>query len=254
MASGGSDRDVEDALSKLLQMGTVAEYESKSTLHEPTNFGIFEVKPSTLGEAFFRARITVARFEDEKNQAVDTIVGDQEDPDVKGKQEVKKADDRDIENIKDEKDKNVEDQQVSEQTINETTYTITSLQSEVVLLEAKGSLDANEEIKETHTRVHELEKQVEKLPMELQLQNNFREALETTSKDLEKKMIDLNPTLHDLQKVKTKCALKVDDEEFKKAKSEATRKIRNLAKVYGAWLPPWLASRLVVYQPYVKNH
>ncbi|GJX32204.1 hypothetical protein Tco_0242059 [Tanacetum coccineum] len=43
-------------------------------------------------------------------------------------------------------------------------------------------------------------------------------------------MIDLNPTLHDLQEVKTKCALKIDDEKFKKAKSEATRKIRKLAK------------------------
>ncbi|GJU26831.1 hypothetical protein Tco_1165452 [Tanacetum coccineum] len=105
-----------------------------------------------------------------------------------------------------------------EQSINETTNTITSLQSEVASLEAKG------------------------------------EALETTSKDLEKKMIDLNLTLHDLQEVKTKCALKIDDEEFKKAKSEATRKITKLSKVYGAWLPPWIASRLVVYQPYVKNY
>ncbi|GJV11832.1 hypothetical protein Tco_1353373 [Tanacetum coccineum] len=43
--------------------------------------------PSNLGEAFFRARITEARFEDENNQAVDTNVGDQEDPDVKNKQE-----------------------------------------------------------------------------------------------------------------------------------------------------------------------
>ncbi|GKB03042.1 hypothetical protein Tco_0831131 [Tanacetum coccineum] len=67
-------------------------------------------------------------------------------------------------------------------------------------------------------------------------------------------MIDLNPRLHDLQEVKTKCALKINDEEFKKAKSEVTRKIRKLAKVYDAWLPPWLVSRLVVYQPYVKNH
>ncbi|GJU39030.1 hypothetical protein Tco_1191987 [Tanacetum coccineum] len=66
-------------------------------------------------------------------------------------------------------------------------------------------------------------------------------------------MFDLNPTLHDLQKLKTKRALKID-EEFKKAKSEATTKIRKLAKVYGVWLPPWLAARLVVYQPYVKNH
>ncbi|GJY88585.1 hypothetical protein Tco_0503213 [Tanacetum coccineum] len=43
--------------------------------------------PSNLGEAFFRARITEARFEDENNQAVDNNVGDQEDPDVKNKQE-----------------------------------------------------------------------------------------------------------------------------------------------------------------------
>ncbi|GJT89777.1 hypothetical protein Tco_1078622 [Tanacetum coccineum] len=63
-----------------------------------------------------------------------------------------------IENVKDEEGKNVEDQQVFEQTINETANTITSLQSEVASLEAKGSLDANKEIKKTHTRVHELEK------------------------------------------------------------------------------------------------
>ncbi|GKB69501.1 hypothetical protein Tco_0930913 [Tanacetum coccineum] len=294
MASGSSNRDAKSALSKLLQMGTVAEYESMfvilanrvtrisanllksfyisglklalqcallslnpTTLDESfslaratearfTNLQLLELlrsNPTTLGEAFFRALVTEARFKDENNQAVDHNVGDQEDPNVNDKQEVKKADDQEtantnkflmIRNVKDDEGKNVVDQQVSEQTINETTDTIASLQSEVASLEAKGSLDTNEEIKETHTRVHELEK----LQMELQLKKNFREALETTSKDLEKKMIDLNPTLHDLQKVKTKCALKIDDEEFKKAKSEATTKIRKLAKVYGAWLPP----------------
>nr|GEV69746.1 hypothetical protein [Tanacetum cinerariifolium] len=82
---------------------------------------------------------------------------------------------------------------------------------------------------------------VEKLPMELQLKKNVMGGLEI--KDLKKMMIDLNPTLHDLQEVKTKCALKIDDEEFKKVKSEVTRKIRKLAKVYDAWLPSWLASR-----------
>ncbi|GKC37537.1 hypothetical protein Tco_1049921 [Tanacetum coccineum] len=82
--------------------------------------------------------------------------------------------------------------------------------------------------------------------MELQLKNIFREALETTSKDLEKTMLDLNPTLHDLnptlhdlQKVvadqkkkhyKTKHSLNIVDEEFKKVKSEATTKIRKQAK------------------------
>nr|GEY14949.1 hypothetical protein [Tanacetum cinerariifolium] len=68
--------------------------------------------PSTLGEAFFRARIIEARFEDKNNQAIDTNVGDQEDPDVKDKQEVKNADDQEIKNVKDEERKNVQDQQV----------------------------------------------------------------------------------------------------------------------------------------------
>nr|GEY21349.1 hypothetical protein [Tanacetum cinerariifolium] len=65
----------------------------------------------TLGEAFFRACITEAHFKDENNQAVDTNIGD---PGVKDKQEVKKANAQEIENIKDEERKIVEDQQVFE--------------------------------------------------------------------------------------------------------------------------------------------
>nr|GEV80794.1 putative reverse transcriptase domain-containing protein [Tanacetum cinerariifolium] len=57
-----------------------------------------------------RARITEARFKDENNQAVDTNIGN---TGVKDKQEVKKADDQEIENIKDEEGKIVEDQHVS---------------------------------------------------------------------------------------------------------------------------------------------
>nr|GEZ81029.1 hypothetical protein [Tanacetum cinerariifolium] len=68
----------------------------------------------------------------------DNNVGDQEDPNTKDKQEVKKDDDQEIENVKDKKGKNVKDQQVSERIINETADTITSLQSEVASLEAKG--------------------------------------------------------------------------------------------------------------------
>ncbi|GJQ99727.1 hypothetical protein Tco_0522712 [Tanacetum coccineum] len=137
MASGDIYRDAEYALSKLLQMGTVAEYQNEfemlikrvtipesllksfyisglkldlqrllfrsnpKTLDDAfslalaaearfTDLQLLEFLrsyPSNLGEAFFRARITEARFEDEINQAVDTNVGDQEDPDVKNKQE-----------------------------------------------------------------------------------------------------------------------------------------------------------------------
>ncbi|GJS15698.1 hypothetical protein Tco_0410170 [Tanacetum coccineum] len=153
MASGGSDQDAEYALSKLLEMGKVAEYQNftmctllgfyisglKPTLQcalfrgNPTTLDkafllaratearftdlqlweLLRSNPTTLGEAFFIARITEARFENENNQAVDNIVGDQEDPNVNDKQEVKKADDQEIENVKDEEGKNVEDQQVS---------------------------------------------------------------------------------------------------------------------------------------------
>ncbi|GJS04995.1 hypothetical protein Tco_0321503 [Tanacetum coccineum] len=162
MASDDSDQDARYALSKLLQKGMVAEYESEflmlikrvteisesllksfyisglkpalqcvllrsnpTTLDEAfslarvakarfTNQQLWELLmsyPLTLGEAFFRARIIDARFGDENNQAIDTNIGD---PGVKDKQEVKKADDQDIENIKDAEGKIVEDQQVSE--------------------------------------------------------------------------------------------------------------------------------------------
>ncbi|GJY75726.1 hypothetical protein Tco_0480842 [Tanacetum coccineum] len=138
MASGDSDRDAEYKLSKLLQIGTVAEYQDEfeklinrvtgisesllksfyisglkldlqrllfrsnpKTLDDAfslalsaearfTDLQLLEFLrsyPSNLGEAFFRARITKDRFEDENNQVVDTNVGDQEDPDVKNKQE-----------------------------------------------------------------------------------------------------------------------------------------------------------------------
>ncbi|GJR61324.1 hypothetical protein Tco_0998443 [Tanacetum coccineum] len=114
MASDDSDPNVEYALSKLLQMGTVAEYQnefkmlikrvkpqnvrrsfflnpgSRSTLHEPITLGNVEVLSSNFGRSLL-----------------------QSPPYMKDKQEVKKADDL-IENIKDEEGKNDEDQQVSQ--------------------------------------------------------------------------------------------------------------------------------------------
>ncbi|GKD81829.1 hypothetical protein Tco_1348668 [Tanacetum coccineum] len=87
MASEGSDPDAEYALSRLLQRGTVAEYQkefemlisrvtgkSESLLRSFYIFGLklvlqidlLRVRPTTLGEAFALARITEARFEDER--------------------------------------------------------------------------------------------------------------------------------------------------------------------------------------------
>ncbi|GJT99745.1 hypothetical protein Tco_1110084 [Tanacetum coccineum] len=87
MASGDSDRDAEDALSKLLQMGTMAEYQNEfemlinrvtgisesllksfyiSKLKVVLHIELLRARPTTLGEAFSLARITEARFEDEQ--------------------------------------------------------------------------------------------------------------------------------------------------------------------------------------------
>nr|GEZ20063.1 polypyrimidine tract-binding protein homolog 3 [Tanacetum cinerariifolium] len=86
MALGGSDQNAEYAPSKLLQLGTMAEYESEfvilanqvtgisanllksfyiSGLKLELQWELFRSKPTTLGEAFSSARIVNARFEDE---------------------------------------------------------------------------------------------------------------------------------------------------------------------------------------------
>ncbi|GJZ31355.1 hypothetical protein Tco_0576402 [Tanacetum coccineum] len=87
MASGGSDRDARDALSKLLQMGTVSEYQNEfemlikqvmgisefllksfyiSELKPALQIELLRARPTTLVEAFSLARMTEARFEDER--------------------------------------------------------------------------------------------------------------------------------------------------------------------------------------------
>ncbi|GJY47826.1 hypothetical protein Tco_0437782 [Tanacetum coccineum] len=84
MASGGSDRDAEEALSKLLQMDTMAEYQKDfemlinrvteiseslltsfyiSGLKLTIQIELLRARPTTLGEAFSLARIIEARSE-----------------------------------------------------------------------------------------------------------------------------------------------------------------------------------------------
>ena len=124
MASGGSDQDAKYALSKLLQMGTVAEYESDfvvlanrvtwiseslltsfyiSGLKLKLQIELLRARPTTLGEAFSLAHIVEARFEAIEEKEKEHIIE-------------KKSD------------------------------TIPSLQSEFASPEIKGSLDVDEDI------------------------------------------------------------------------------------------------------------
>nr|GEY69319.1 harbinger transposase-derived nuclease domain-containing protein [Tanacetum cinerariifolium] len=69
MASGGRDRDAEDALSKLLQMGEAFSF-ARATEARFTDLQLWKLlrsNPTTLGEAFFKARIIEARFKDERS-------------------------------------------------------------------------------------------------------------------------------------------------------------------------------------------
>ncbi|GJZ35975.1 hypothetical protein Tco_0581792 [Tanacetum coccineum] len=84
MAADSNDQNAEYALSKLLQMDEAFSLalaaEARFTDLQLLEF--LRSYPSTLGEAFFRARITEAHFEDEINQAVDANVGNQEEPEA----------------------------------------------------------------------------------------------------------------------------------------------------------------------------
>ncbi|CAH1423128.1 unnamed protein product [Lactuca virosa] len=62
---------------------------------------------------------------------------------------------------------------------------------------SSGSSDAKEQNQKAHTHSQELEKQVEKLWLELNLKLRLREDLETRSKELDQKMIDINPKLQE---------------------------------------------------------
>ncbi|GJS60498.1 hypothetical protein Tco_0655282 [Tanacetum coccineum] len=124
MASGDSDRNAEYELSKLLQMGTVAEYQDEfeklinrvtgiseslltsfyiSGLKLTLSIELLRARPTTLGEAFSLARIIEARLEAIAEKEKEQIIK-------------KKAD------------------------------TILSLRSELASPEIKGSLDADEDI------------------------------------------------------------------------------------------------------------
>ncbi|GJW63503.1 hypothetical protein Tco_0115387 [Tanacetum coccineum] len=88
MASGSIDRNAKDALSKLLQMGTVAEYQNEFEmlinrvmeiseyllksfyicgLKVALQIELLRARPTTLGEAFSLAHVTEACFEDEQS-------------------------------------------------------------------------------------------------------------------------------------------------------------------------------------------
>ncbi|KAG6500746.1 hypothetical protein ZIOFF_040596 [Zingiber officinale] len=77
-------------------------------------------------------------------------------------------------------------------TIEEKSATIQLLQSEIETVQKKGAGDAQELVKKAHARAGELEKQVEKLTNEIELQNKRRDDLDSLAREAEKKVQELN--------------------------------------------------------------
>ncbi|URE10476.1 DNA repair ATPase-related [Musa troglodytarum] len=153
-----------------------------------------------------------------------------------------------------------------EMIIEEKSKTLLSLQSEIESVQ-KGAGDAEELVKKAHARADELEKQMEKLRNDIELQNKRRVALDAQAGETEKKVGELNLKLENLQKIndeqkrriqKTERALHVAEEELMRAQLEATAKSKELSQARGAWLPRWFAAHINRYlelaTTYWKHH
>ncbi|XP_059637549.1 uncharacterized protein LOC132279550 isoform X2 [Cornus florida] len=147
-----------------------------------------------------------------------------------------------------------------EKIIHEKSATIAILHSEIQSLQ--GSLDAKEQIDKAHVRAVELEKQIDKLEKEIERQNQKKDVLEARANVAEKKILEVNSKIENLQRIndeqksrirKTERALRLAEEEMMKAKLEATSFSKDLIEVREAWLPPWLAVHLVHCQSFIAT-
>ncbi|KAJ6809193.1 uncharacterized protein M6B38_161380 [Iris pallida] len=150
-----------------------------------------------------------------------------------------------------------------ENTIQEKSASIASLQSEVESLQKKGALDDEKLAGKAHARAGELEKQVEKLKVEIETRTKKSDAMEERAITTEKKVGELNIALENLEKVnedqkrklqKTERALQVAEEELLRVHLEATSKSKVISEIHGAWLPPWLATHIARYQDLAATH
>ncbi|KAF8389454.1 hypothetical protein HHK36_026149 [Tetracentron sinense] len=164
-----------------------------------------------------------------------------------------------------------------EKIIQEKSDSIASLQKEIKSFQKKGTMDAEERVVKALAHAEELEKQVDILKKKIEAQNRKEDALEARAIEAEKKMLELDLKVENLQKIndeqksrirKTERALQVAEEEIMQAKLETTSKTKELMEaailmdlesvthdqVHGAWLPPWLAIHLLHCQSFTATH
>ncbi|XP_021277616.1 structural maintenance of chromosomes protein 2-like isoform X2 [Herrania umbratica] len=147
--------------------------------------------------------------------------------------------------------------------IREKSDTISSLKIEIEYFEQKASLDAKEKMRNTHLQAAELEKQVDNVRKEIEMQNKKKVALEVRLNVAEEKIGGLNVKLEDLQRInseqkskiqKAEWALQLAQEEMMKAILRAASVSKAVTEVHGEWLPHWLAVHLYHFQAFLVSH
>ncbi|XWS28134.1 hypothetical protein CRYUN_Cryun25bG0039500 [Craigia yunnanensis] len=155
------------------------------------------------------------------------------------------------------KDENVRQLEMA---IQEKLDSLSLLQIEIEYFQQKASLDAKEQTSNSHVQATELEKQVDNLRKEIQMQNKKKDALEVRANVAEGKIRELNLKLEDIQRIKSaqkskihkaEHALQLAEEEMMKAKLRAASASK---EVHGEWLPHWLAVHIYHFQSYLVSH
>ncbi|XP_078439270.1 uncharacterized protein LOC144709568 [Wolffia australiana] len=150
-----------------------------------------------------------------------------------------------------------------EKIIKEKTETVASLQEHIESLQKKGAADTAQLLGKAHARAAEFEKQVEDLKGDILVKNQKQNALEARAVEAERKVEELKSNVENLRSAnedqkkrikKTERALKVAEEELMKVRLEVSLRKKELNKIQGAWLPPWLADRLIHYQAAAATH
>ncbi|GLU10464.1 hypothetical protein SLE2022_272640 [Rubroshorea leprosula] len=144
-----------------------------------------------------------------------------------------------------------------ETVIQEKADIIASLQSEIEYLQQKRSSEGKEHMSNTCIPVSELEKQVDKLQKEIEVQNKKKNALEVRANIVEGKIHELNLKLENLERInneqKTRIrlaehALRVAQEELVEAKLQ---EVSTSYKIHGEQIPRWLAVHTHHFQSYL---
>ncbi|KAI5659424.1 hypothetical protein M9H77_28217 [Catharanthus roseus] len=146
-----------------------------------------------------------------------------------------------------------------EMIIEEKSNSLTSLQSQMLLIKDEASLKAK-----AHAHAIELEEQINNIRKEIEAQNKKKDGLEASTTIAEKKIQDLSSKLENLQRkndeqksqiLNTRRALEVAEEELVRAKLEASSIPKQLIEVQeDAWIPPWLAVHVDYFQSLVMSN